>query len=112
MLINFPFSTTGNARLPVVTINWVHFSIVSVGLRIGVFTTRFFNFDEGVVLRFRNSFANIIPTYLPSLSITGSWLMLFSCITLSAFAAVSSNDNAKTLSTIISEIFILVYQKI
>ena len=108
MLINFSFSTTGNARLPVVTINWVHFSIVSDGLKIGVFAMRFFNFDEGVVLRLRNSFANIIPTYFPSLSVTGSWLMLFSYIIFRAFAAVSSNDNEKTLSTIISEIFIMV----
>ena len=69
---------------------------------------RFFNFDEGVVLRLRNSLANIIPTYVPSLSVTGSWLMLFSYIIFRAFAAVSSNVNEKTLSTIISEIFIIV----
>jgi len=57
---NFESSTIGSPLLPVVTINYVDFLMLSVGFNTGVFTTKFFNFDEGLALTLRKSSANII----------------------------------------------------
>jgi hypothetical protein len=60
---NFESSTIDSPLLPVVTINYVDFLMLSIGFNTGVFTTKFFNFDEGLALTLRKSSANIIPKY-------------------------------------------------
>jgi hypothetical protein len=61
-------------------------------------------------LLYTSSLANLVHTYLPSLSVTGSGVNVVFMHIFSAFPAASSDDNRKILSTKISEIFIIIVQ--